>query len=180
MDKRLIGESKRLSLLLRHKPEKFGITLDMNGWCDLMELFDENKGNFKLRDLELIIEQSDKPRFELDVDNGRIRAVYGHSLQDVDTQLEKGIPPGELYHGTKEQFLDSIQEDGLLKMNRQYVHMAVDKNLAIKTADRKKGKSILLKIDAMHMRANNHKFYKTDGDIWLTEKVPFEYITIVK
>jgi putative RNA 2'-phosphotransferase len=37
MDKRL---SKFLSLILRHKPETIGISLDEHGWADLDELLE--------------------------------------------------------------------------------------------------------------------------------------------
>ena len=43
MDKRL---SKFLSLILRHKPETVGISLDEHGWADVDELLDYmNKSN---------------------------------------------------------------------------------------------------------------------------------------
>lgn len=34
----LTGTSKYLSLILRHKPEAAGITLDEHGWADVDEL----------------------------------------------------------------------------------------------------------------------------------------------
>ena len=40
MRKQLIGMSKFLSLVLRHKPETIGITLDKEGWVDVQTLID--------------------------------------------------------------------------------------------------------------------------------------------
>ena len=36
------------------------------------------------------------------------------------------IPPEILYHGTATKFLESIREKGILKRNRQYVHLSSD------------------------------------------------------
>ena len=37
-DMNLVKESKYLSLILRHKPEAAGITLDEHGWADVDEV----------------------------------------------------------------------------------------------------------------------------------------------
>ncbi|MCL6540558.1 MAG: RNA 2'-phosphotransferase, partial [Roseiflexus sp.] len=34
----LVRASKFLSLILRHKPERIGLTLDANGWADVDDL----------------------------------------------------------------------------------------------------------------------------------------------
>ena len=39
-DKQLTGTSRFISLILRHKPETIGITLDEHGWADVKELID--------------------------------------------------------------------------------------------------------------------------------------------
>ena len=42
--------SKFLSLVLRHSPETIGITLDENGWTDVIDLIDKmNKNGEKIK-----------------------------------------------------------------------------------------------------------------------------------
>ena len=38
MNKDLIQTSKFLSLILRHKPQQFGIVLDVNGWANVNDI----------------------------------------------------------------------------------------------------------------------------------------------
>ena len=45
--------SKFLSLILRHKPETIGITLDKNGWVDINELIEKIKLSNRYIDMEI-------------------------------------------------------------------------------------------------------------------------------
>ena len=168
--------SKFLALILRHKPETGNVVLDKNGWCEVDDLV--NNAHFKLTDLREIVRTDNKSRYELSGDNKKIRAVQGHSLKEVDVQLEKCIPPGELYHGTKVEFQMQIAKKGLLPMNRQHVHMTTDLKTAKETADRRKGESVILVIDSCQMAAKGYKFYKAQNGVWLTHEVPADFIKI--
>lgn len=108
-----VRDSKFLSLVLRHQPEKIGLTLDAGGWVEVQTLlaalrrYGRDMSEERLNHLVLT---SDKQRFALE--GGRIRANQGHSLQ-VDLGLEAIAPPSYLYHGTPLRFLDSITQEGL-------------------------------------------------------------------
>jgi len=129
MDHReLTRKSKFLSLVLRHRPEKIGITLDENGWADVQDLL--NKAGLDLVILNTIVEQNNKARFEFNSDRTKIRARQGHSVS-VNLDYEPTDPPEFLYHGTIERFLSHIKFQGLLKMNRHHVHLSPD----VKTAN---------------------------------------------
>ena len=62
--------SREVSYILRHNPDKYGITLDSEGWCsvdDLIHKLSETplwKGLTR-DDLETMIELSDKKRHEI-------------------------------------------------------------------------------------------------------------------
>ncbi len=74
--------NKFLSLLLRHKPETIGITLDTEGWTDidvLLQKAAETNNQFDKEQLLLVVENNDKKRFEISNDGKKIRAVQGHS-----------------------------------------------------------------------------------------------------
>src|SRR5262245_12849640 len=125
MDADLVRVSKFLSLVLRHKPEEIGLTLDEQGWADVDELIRlaERSGRPLTRPvLDRVVAESDKKRFALSADGARIRANQGHSV-DVDLALPPAEPPALLYHGTATRFLDSIRSQGLLAGSRRHVHL---------------------------------------------------------
>jgi|GEM_PF-591834 len=107
-------------------------------------------------------------------DGSRIRANQGHSLP-IDLGLVPVEPPELLYHGTVPRFLDSIRRDGLTKGTRHHVHLSPDTPTATKVGERR-GRPIVLVIEAGRMFRDGHKFYRSENGVWLTDAVPPEYI----
>ena len=165
--------SKFMSLVLRHRPEKIGLKLDENGWADVQELI--TKMNINLQELEYVVENNDKKRFAFNEDKTKIRANQGHSLKTVDLELKNIQPPNFLFHGTVGKFMSAIRDTGLLKMNRQHVHLSKDKETAIKVGSRR-GKAIILSVRAGEMYEKGFEFYCSENGVWLTDHVPSEYI----
>lgn len=173
----LVRMSKFLSLVLRHKPEEIGLTLDENGWADIEDLIRlaNQRGTRMTRQLlEQVVSENDKKRFALSKDGLRIRASQGHSVE-IDLALASARPPEELYHGTASRFIDSIRASGLHSGNRQYVHLSLDASTATKVGQRH-GKPVVLTIRAGEMAAAGHTFFLSANGVWLTEKVPVEFI----
>lgn len=81
--------SKLMSLVLRHKPETIGITLDEHGWADVQALVSgiNKKYAFDQDMLEEIVRTDSKGRYAFDETHTKIRANQGHSIQ-VDVELE--------------------------------------------------------------------------------------------
>ena len=164
--------SKFLSLILRHRPQEIGITLDQHGWAKVEELL---KGaEISMEDLEEIVAADEKQRYSFNEDKTRIRANQGHSIP-VDLELDEKEPPEFLYHGTIGKFLASIREQGLQKQKRQYVHLSKDVETAVKVGQRR-GKPMVLQIAAGRMRTDGYVFYLSDNGVWLTKEVPASYI----
>ena len=169
--------SKFLSLVLRHQPETAGLTLDDAGWTDvsavlsacrerrLLSSFDELRG---------LVERSDKQRFSLSPDGTRLRANQGHSVP-VDLGLAHAEPPAVLFHGTIERFLDSIFRDGLRPGNRHAVHLSADVVTATKVGARR-GKPVLLRVDAAGMTSSGHLFQVSENRVWLAPHVPPRFL----
>lgn len=171
--------SKFLSLILRHKPETIGIVLDQNGWANVDELLEKMRQNGTPIDpsaLTIVVEENNKKRFEFDKDQTLIRARQGHSIS-IDLNLEAQEPPKILYHGTAERNILSIKEKGILKGERHHVHLSEDKVTA-KNVGMRYGKPVILAIDAEEMYKQSHTFFVTANDVWLTEHVPPEFITL--
>jgi len=107
----------------------------------------------------------------------KIRANQGHSI-DVDVELKEARPPEYLYHGTVDRFINSIKAEGLKHQSRIYVHLSADKNTALKVGGRR-GKPVILLIDADKMYADGYKFYLSENGVWLTDCVPAEYLQLI-
>ena len=168
--------SKFLALVLRHKPQAAGVTLDGEGWCIVEDLIKNSKGRFTKENLELIVSTDNKGRYAFNEDHSKIRANQGHSIE-VDLNLEPKIPPPILYHGTALRFMDSINEKGLLPMNRQYVHLSATYETAVSVGKRH-GKVVVLDIDSAKMHEDGILFYCSENGVWLVDKVPAQYFKV--
>lgn len=169
--------SRFLSLILRHRPEVAGIELDREGWADVAELLDgmaRAGRSISLEQLVQVVERNDKGRFAFNEDRSRIRAVQGHSRR-VDLGYAPVAPPERLYHGTVERFLAAIRKQGLKRGQRHHVHLSPDRETAEKVGARR-GRPVILTIDSRRMAEDRHVFYLADNGVWLTDRVPPEYI----
>lgn len=168
--------SKYISLILRHKPETIGISLDKHGWANVNDLIKGINKTYKLNMemLEEIVETDDKQRYSFNEDKTKIRANQGHSI-NVDVELEEAVPPQYLYHGTATKYMDSIWKDGLIPKSRLYVHLSADENTAIDVGKRH-GKPMVFCVRSKCMYDQGFKFYKSTNGVWLTKRVPVEFL----
>ena len=102
----LTRTSKYISLILRHKPEVIGITLDEHGWANVDELIAgvSKTHELNMEMLEKIVRTDEKQRYSFNPDKTLIRANQGHSIP-VDVELDEIEPPDVLYHGTAEKYV---------------------------------------------------------------------------
>lgn len=169
--------SKYMSLILRHKPQVIGITLDEHGWANVKDLIDgisKNNPGFNMEILKEIVDTDGKQRYSFNSDMTLIRANQGHSIP-VDVEPEEKEPPEYLYHGTGEKYVSSIDKIGLIPKSRLYVHLSKDVNTA-KTVGKRHGKEVVYRVDAGKMHNDGYKFYLSVNDVWLTKGVPVEYL----
>ena len=168
-----VGLSKLMSLILRHEPDKFGVVLDAEGYTPLAELLDALRRGHPdvteadVREVVATVEPL-KQRFSI-VDD-EIRANYGHSL-DGKIHHVPGVPPDVLFHGTAEKAVEAILLTGLRPMGRQYVHLTVDRALALKVGGRH-GRPRLIQVDARGAHAEGVVFYPANRSFWLADAVP--------
>jgi putative RNA 2'-phosphotransferase len=173
----LVRISKTLSYWLRHRSDEAGLALDAQGWAaldDVLAALTVQRLSDDIDTLLAVVEGNDKQRFELAPDLSRIRARQGHSIS-VDLALEPREPPAVLYHGTVERFLDAIMAQGLSKMARHHVHLSPDLETAQRVGARR-GKAVVLVIDAASMRGESVQFYVTENNVWLTDGVPPRFL----
>lgn len=180
-DKQRKSISKFLSLVLRHEPAKIGIELDEQGWIDvdvLLAALNRAGKRLTLGQLQEVVTTNDKQRFTFSEDQSRIRATQGHSVA-VDLGYEPATPPEFLLHGTPEKSVAIILETGLKKMARHHVHLHHDRQTAGAVGQRR-GKPVLLQIASGRMHADGYLFYVTPNQVWLTDEVPPQYVSILR
>lgn len=71
------GTGKFVALILRHKPETIGITLDEHGWANVDELIEgiAKTRTFDMEMLEEIVATDNKQRFSFNEDHTMIRRL---------------------------------------------------------------------------------------------------------
>ncbi len=171
--------SKFVSLVLRHKPEVIGLTIDRNGWAttnELLEKINAHGQNITAELLDHIVAANNKKRFSFNKNKTKIRANQGHSL-DIDLNLEETTPPEYLYHGTGERTVATILASGIDKRERQQVHLSADEETA-KMVGQRHGKPKILIVCAGQMKADGFTFYLSDNNVWLTDHVPAMYLKL--
>ena len=173
----LIQTSRYISLILRHKPETIGITLDEHGWANVDELIAgiSRTHPLTMELLQEIVRTDEKQRYSFNEDKTLIRANQGHSIP-VGVELPEREPPAILYHGTGQKYVESIDRQGLLPKSRLYVHLSADQDTAVKVG-RRHGTPVVYTVQAEKMSADGHLFYCSVNGVWLTEKVPVEYLS---
>jgi putative RNA 2'-phosphotransferase len=172
-----IRNSKFLSLVLRHKPEEIGLTLDAEGWAfvdDLLKKSNQKGVPLTLDILTKVVANSDKKRFAFSDDLTRIRANQGHSVE-VDLKLNPTTPPAILYHGTAERNIASIREKGLVKQARHHVHLS-SKHETAHAVGKRYGAPVVLEVNALEMHNQGYPFFISKNEVWLTDHVPAKFI----
>ena len=179
-DERVVRISKFLSLVLRHNPDKIGITLDAQGWVPVDDLLEKARDAGKRLDratLEHVVAHNDKKRFAFSDDGAKIRASQGHSVE-IDLALPDVEPPALLYHGTASRFLESIRAEGLRPGARHDVHLSADIATA-RTVGARHGRPVVLQVDAAGMHRDGFTFRRSENGVWLTARVAARYLTEV-
>ncbi|MFC4059316.1 RNA 2'-phosphotransferase [Planomonospora corallina] len=174
-ERRLVGISKYLARHLRHRPERIGIELDPHGWVEidvLLAAAAEHGFPISRAELDEVVAGNDKRRYV--IEGGRIRASQGHSVP-VDLDLPVCEPPAFLYHGTVARNLVAIRAEGLRPMGRHHVHLSPDRETATRVGARR-GRPVVLAVDAGAMRAAGHEFRRSANGVWLTGHVPPPFI----
>lgn len=172
----LKSTSKYISLILRHKPEVIGITLDDHGWADTQALIEgvNRTHPLTMELLEEIVRTDEKQRYSFNADKSRIRANQGHSIP-IDADHAETEPPETLYHGTGEKSVASIEREGLRPMSRLYVHLSPDTETARSVGSRH-GKPVIFIVLAGEMHRSGYRFYRSANGVWLTKEVPVRFL----
>ena len=169
--------SRFLSFLLRHRPEDYPLDFDERGFvpvAQLLELVQSRFPDAEEADLLNLVEDADKMRFELE--NGLVRATYGHSFP-VDLEHKRVSPPSYLYHGTARDLAENLLHTGLKPRDRQYVHLSQSAEEAFSVGKRRDPDPAVLIIDAEAAGAQGVHFYQS-GPLFLSSEIPAKCLSI--
>ena len=174
----VVGVSKRLSYVLRHRPDSVGLVLDEAGWADVDALLGALAAHgqpLTRAELEHVVASNDKRRFALDGTGTRIRASQGHSVP-VALGYAAEPPPPVLFHGTVERNLPAIEAQGLRPGGRHAVHLSPDAETARRVGARR-GRPVVLRVGAAAMAADGAAFSRSANGVWLVDAVPPRYLS---
>ena len=167
-----------MSLVLRHEPEKIGLALGDEGFVPLgafVAALNTQRAYGWVTEAHVheVVTASDKQRFEI-VD-GRIRARYGHSVEEAVT-YPAVEPPEILYHGTTPQAAALILQQGLKPMQRQYVHLSSTPDMAEIVARRRTNRPVLLIVRAREAWQAGVTFHNPEPRLYLGTPIAPSFI----
>jgi len=162
-------KSKRLSQVLRHRAKDLDLPVDVAGFVPLEDLVDAV--NMSVDEVVAVATHPAEPRFE--IEEGRIRALYGHSfpvsdLPDLDVE-----PPDTLFHGTSWGAVAEISSAGLRPMGRQKVHLTNNPTEALEVA-RRHSQPALLAIPT----AGTESLQAVADAVWAADSIPPEFLEV--
>ncbi|TPP61478.1 tRNA phosphotransferase 1 [Fasciola gigantica] len=185
--------SKKLSWILRHGAQKVGLTYGHGGFLyldDVLRLRDFN--GITEADVQRVVENNNKQRFELSVDDAsgrqQIRAFQGHSVKVEGLDLIPITDASEyplVVHGTYWRNWDRIRQGGLSRMNRTHIHFApgeIGESGVI--SGMRNSVEVLIYVDLAAALRDGYRFFLSPNRVILTEGnadgyLPSKYFTKV-
>ncbi|MBT3603607.1 MAG: RNA 2'-phosphotransferase [Candidatus Latescibacteria bacterium] len=167
--------SKLLSLMLRHRPDEFGLEMDQYGYVDLqavLEALQKKDASLTIEAVEAVVYDGEKQRFE--IVEGRIRARYGHSF-DIELGVDSSEPQEFLYKGVDPSASEAVISGGLQPQDRQYLHLSFDADVAEQLSSRPGRLGAVIRIDAKRAFEAGVPFYDC-GPTILTQDIPAEFV----
>lgn len=168
--------SKFLSLVLRHRPDEYGLHMDDEGFVDFESLIDvivaeDIAAETAEDDVREIVEGSDRARFE--IADGKIRALYGHSSR-VPLKYPEHDAPARLYHGGPVGVARKIAERGIQPAGRAMVHLSSTADEAMAVGRRNDPDPVIVEVDTAVAGEHGVTFYQATEKIWLCPPIPAE------
>ena len=173
-DRELDSLGRIIAGVLRHFPEKLGVSIDGHGWVDISEFVhaigSSRSGFHWLRNhhIEAIALTDPKGRYQ--IDGGMVRATYGHTI-NLDLSDLPDADLKEYFYPVTEEEMDVILEHGLNPIDRKHVHLSGSIEKAIEAGRVRTEDPLILRIDGKKALKNGIKIYQAGIDVYITERI---------
>lgn len=178
-DRELDHLGRVMTGILRHFPEKYGLTIDPHGWIELPKLVQaigsHHRGYHWLRTHHLVAIAESDPKGRYEVRDDRIRATYGHTLE-VDLDLPTDPIPDELYFPVTPDEAAIVLEVGLKPSDRRKVHLSKTAADARAAGSVRTPEPVILAVDAKRARAEGIVIMQAGKTVYLVDQVPASFL----
>jgi putative RNA 2'-phosphotransferase len=179
-DRELDHLGRILTGILRHFPDRYGLTIDERGWISLPQIVraisQKHPAYHWLRTQHLVAIAETDPKGRYEVRDDRIRATYAHTVE-VDLDLPTENIPDHLYYPVTEEEAAIVLEVGLKPSDRKRVHLSKTALDAHSAGSVRRPQPVILEVDAKRARADGIVIMQAGKTVFLVEKVPPEYLT---
>ncbi len=179
-DQELERIGRTMAGALRHFPDKFGLSMDEQGFVPMRGFISAMKKNnpryhwLRPHHIIALIETDPKGRYQSS--NDLIRATYGHSL-DLDLRLPTDNIPDHLYYPTTEEETDIVLETGLKPSDRKLVHLSKTYADAFNAGKVRTDTPIILEIDAKGVIEEGMQIQRATRTIYLVQEIPAKFLS---
>jgi putative RNA 2'-phosphotransferase len=174
---------RTLCYILRHNPELYRVSVNEQGWASAQRVLSA----LRVRSRKLCLWQPwtyarlrafvTAHRARLELRGNRIRARYGHSLPVTLGNVKD--PPGVLFHGTTDVYMNSIRMLGLKAYRRTFVHLTSNPDYAEEVADSHEGHPITLRVRARDAaNSGDITFRQATEHVWLVKMLPVRFVEL--
>lgn len=181
-DRELDSLGRIIAGVLRHFPEKLGVSIDGHGWVDISEFVhaigSSRSGFHWLRNhhIEAIALTDPKGRYQ--IDGGMVRATYGHTI-NLDLSDLPDADLKEYFYPVTEEEMDVILEHGLNPIDRKHVHLSGSIEKAIEAGRVRTEEPLILRIDGKKALKQGVKIYRAGIDVYITDRIDSELLSKV-
>ncbi len=170
-----------LTAILRHIPEKFGITLDEHGWASINDIVDvlRKKRRYRwVRFIHIYALAITDPKGRYQVKDGKIRATYGHTIE-VDLSDLPEVDAEVAYYPAAEEEVDVILHYGLKPTDRKFVHLSAKLEQAISAGRVHVDDPVILKIDLKKAKELGADIRRASPYVYVSKGIPPDCISIL-
>ncbi len=178
-DRELDHLGRVLTGILRHFPDRYGLSADPHGWVELPAIARAIAQRhpvyrwLKPQHLVAIAETDAKGRYE--VRDDRIRATYGHTLE-VDLDLPTDNIPEHLYYPVTSDEATIVLEVGLRPSDRRKVHLSKTAADAVAAGKVRTPEPIVLEVDVRRAQEEGIVIMRAGKTVFLVDRIPAELL----
>lgn len=172
---------RMMALILRHQPERFGLTMDGRGWVDLdgfVQAICDARQNYarwlRKQHIVALVETDEKGRYQ--IDGGMVRATYAHSVNvNLDDLPEAQVD--QLYFPVSEEEMDLVLEAGLRPTDRNKIHLSATPEKAYSAGRVHIADPLLLEIDVKKASDSGNFIFRAGKSVYITDAVEPEHLS---